>query len=144
MDSLDKPLGETYEVEMNEYNNLNHGRLTFNPFLLNQVTTNPFKLAERDFPVDWGMPSDERYVLNMHLPQQYTIESPVQPIAVTMPNQTGKFFTAYEGDKQNFTLAYDTQFNKSVYGPDEYGYLKELYNRIILAEKNEITLKKKL
>jgi hypothetical protein len=144
LDSLDKPLSETFEVEINLFDDTKHERLSLNPYIFGKVTTNPFKLTERDFPVDWGMPSDDRYVLNMHLPQQYSIESPIQPIAVTMPNQSGKFFTAYEGDKQNFTLSYDTQFNKSVYGPDEYGYLKELYNRIILAEKTEITFKKKL
>lgn len=144
LDSLDKPLGETYEIEISIFDDTKHERMSVNPYIFGQITTNPFKLAERDFPVDWGMPSDDRYVLNIHLPQQYSIENPIQPVAVAMPNQSGKFFTAYEGDKQNFSLSYDTQFNKSVYGPEEYGYLKELYNRIILAEKNEITFKKKL
>ncbi len=31
LDSLDKPVGETYQVEMSMYDNLNHNRLTFNP-----------------------------------------------------------------------------------------------------------------
>ncbi|MGZ3836874.1 MAG: transglutaminase domain-containing protein, partial [Mucilaginibacter sp.] len=143
IDSLDMPVGETYEVELNVYDNLNHDRLAFNPFLLNQVTTNPFKLAERDYPVDWGMPSDERYILTIHLPAQYVIENQPQPIAFAMPNRGGKFFTSFENDSNTFTFSYVTQFNKSVYGPDEYPYLKELYNKIILSEKNEMVFKKK-
>ena len=143
LDTLDQALGETYEVEMNVYDNLNHSRLTFNPFLLNQVTTNPFKLAERDFPVDWGMPSDERYILTVHLPAQYAIENPQQPVAFSMPNKGGKFFSNLENDNNTFTFSYVTQFNKSVYGPEEYPYLKELYNKIILSEKNEMVFKKK-
>ena len=143
LDSLDQPLGETYEVEMNEYNDLNHGRLTFNPFLLNQLTTNPFKLAERDYPVDWGMPSDERYIVNIHLPAQYSIENPPQGVAFALPNQGGKFFTNFESDNQKFTFSYVTRLDKSVYSPEEYPYLKELYNKIILTEKNEIIFKKK-
>ena len=143
IDSLDKPVGETYEVEMNIYDNLNHDRLSFSPFLLNQVTANPFKLAERDFPVDWGMPSDERYVVIIHLPAQYTIENPPQAMSIAMPNQGGNFLTVFEGDSQNFTYSYDTRFNKSIYSPEEYPYLKELYNKIVLAQKNEIVFKKK-
>jgi len=143
IDSLDKPLGETYEVEMNIYDNLNHDHLSFSPFLLNQVTTNPFKLAERDFPVDWGMPSDERYIINVHLPQQYVLENPPKAMAVAMPDNGGNFFTAFDGDTQNFSFSYDTRFNKSIYSPEEYPYLKELYNKIILAQKNEFVFKKK-
>lgn len=142
LDTLDKPLGEIYTIEMSIYDNLNHNRLSFSPFILNQITTNPFKLAERDYPVDWGMPSDVRYILTVHLPAQYSVENPPQSVAFSMPNNGGKFFTDFEGDKQNFTFSYDTRFNKSVYGPEEYPYLKELYNKIILTEKNEIVFKK--
>lgn len=143
LDSLDKPLGETYNVEMNIYDTMNHDQLSFSPFLLNQITTNPFKLAERDFPVDWGMPSDERYIVNIHLPQQYTLENPPQAMSIAMPNKGGSFFTAFDGDNQNFSFSYDTRFNKSVYSSEEYPYLKELYNKIILAQKNEFVFKKK-
>ncbi|MDO3628143.1 DUF3857 domain-containing protein [Mucilaginibacter sp. BT774] len=143
IDSLDKPVGETYEVEMNIFDNLKHDHLSFSPFLLNQLTTNPFKLAERDFPVDWGMPSDERYIINVHLPQHYVLENPPQAMAIAMPNKGGNFFTAFDGDSQNFSFSYDTRFNKSVYSPEEYPYLKELYNKIILAQKNEFVFKKK-
>jgi transglutaminase-like putative cysteine protease len=143
VDSLDKPLGETYDVEMNIYDSMNHDHLSFSPFLLNQITTNPFRLTERDFPVDWGMPSDERYIVNVHLPQQYILETPPQIMAIAMPNKGGNFFTAFDGDNQNFSFSYDTRFNKSIYSPEEYPYLKELYNKIILAQKNEFVFKKK-
>ncbi len=89
------------------------------------------------------MPSDERYILNMHLPAQYQVENPPQSVAFSLPNQGGKFFTNFDGDSQTFTFSYVTQFNKSVYGTEEYPYLKELYNKIILSEKNEIVFKKK-
>ena len=143
IDSLDTAVGETYDVEMNVFDDLNHDRLSFSPFLLNQITTNPFKLAERDFPVDWGMPSDERYILTIHLPAQYAVENPMQPVNFSMPNQGGKFYTSFESDNNTFTFSYGIRFNKSIYGPEEYPYLKELYNKIILAEKNEMVFKKK-
>ncbi len=143
LDSLDMPLGEIYEIELDAADNLNHEHFKFNPFFMNWITTNPFKLAERDFPVDWGMPSDERSVFIIHLPAQYIFENPPQNMAFAMPNQGGKFLTSYDSRDNTFTFSNVTQFNKSVYGPEEYPYLKELYNKIILSEKNEMVFKKK-
>lgn len=143
LDSLDMALGETYEVEIDFYSNLNHERLGFNPFLWDHMTSNPFKLAERDYPVDWGMPSNERYSVTLHLPQQYTIENMPQNVAFAMPNQGGKFLTSFVSENNTFTFSYITQLNKSVYQPEEYPYLKELFNKIILTEKNEMVFRKK-
>lgn len=143
LDSLDMPVTETFEVEMSAFDNLNHDKLSFNPIIFDRVTTNPFKLAERDYPVDWGMPSDERYIVTIHLPQQFTIENPPQTFAYTMPNSGGRFLTGFENDNNTFTFSYVTQFNKSVYSAEEYPYLKELFNKIILSEKNEMVFKKK-
>ncbi|MDB5134242.1 MAG: hypothetical protein JWP37_845, partial [Mucilaginibacter sp.] len=143
IDSLDKPLGENYEIELNFYDNLNHSRLTFNPFIMNRIINNPFKLAERDYPVDWGMPSDERYILILHLPSQYSFENLPQNVSMGMPNNGGKFLLAFENNDNTLTLSNVTQFNKSIYAVEEYPYLKELYNKIISSEKNEITFKKK-
>lgn len=143
IDSLDMPVAETYEVEIPVYSSMNHDRLTFSPFLLGQIKTNPFKLASRDYPVDWGMPSEERYIITIHLPSQYAIDNPPQPQAISMAGQGGRFITDYQADNNTFTFSYVTQFNRSVYQPDEYSSLKELYNKIILAEKNEMVFKKK-
>ncbi len=143
IDTLDNPIAETYDVEINLFDNMNHDRLGFSPFMFDHVKTNPFKLAQRDFPVDWGMPSDERYIVTIHLPANYTIEKPPQTVAFSMPNQGGKFITDFQSDNNVIIFSYVTQLNKSVYSAEEYPYLKELYNKIIQVEKNEIVFKKK-
>jgi hypothetical protein len=50
------PLGEMYEVEIDVFDNLNHNhdRLPLTPLLFDRYVTNPFKLEERNFPVDLG------------------------------------------------------------------------------------------
>ena len=143
IDSLDRPVGETYEVEMSPSIAGSKDNIRFSPFILDQLKTNPFKLAQRDFPVDWGMPRENRYIVTIHLPAQYTIENPPQPLSIGLPNQGGNFITEYQGDSNVITFSYVTKINKSVYSAEEYPYLKELYNKIILAEKNEIVFKKK-
>jgi hypothetical protein len=144
LDSLDVPLDEKYDIEIKEFSSLNHDRLAFNPFVLGRITTNPFKLADRTYPVDWGMPSIARYTLTMHLPDNFSIDSPPKSAGITLPNDGGSFVTNFEADSNGFTFSHLIQFNKSVYTTEEYPYLKELYNKIILSEKGEMIFKKKL
>ena len=143
VDSLDNPIAETYQVELNPSDKMVNNRIGLSPFLIEQIKTNPFKLARRDYPVDWGMPSEDRYIVTVHLPSQYTLENPPQPISYGLPNQGGNFITDFTTDGSTLTFSYITRINHSVYSTEEYPYLKELFNKIILAEKNELVFKKK-
>lgn len=144
VDTLDAVVSEVYEIEIDAYESMNHEKLSFNPFIFGQVATNPFKLDARSYPVDWGMPSEERFILNVKLPEGYTVENPPQSTNAALPNQGGMFAVTYSGADNAFTVSHITQFRKSIYTPEEYPYLKELYNKIILAEKSEMTFKKKI
>lgn len=142
IDSLDQPLSEKYDLEIDIYDKLSN-RLSFNPFFWDRIKVNPFKLEERTYPVDMGMASDDRVILNIHLPAAYTIETPPQPVGIALPNDGGKFLTSYEPDNNNFTFSNIIQLNKPMYSSEEYPYLKELYNKIIQSEKVEMVFKKK-
>jgi hypothetical protein len=142
LDSLDQPLSEKYELEIDIYNKLEN-RLSFNPFIWDRLDINPFKLAQRSFPVDMGTASDNRLISIIHLPPEYTIEAPAKNIALAMPNNGGKFLTSYEPDNNTFTFSHIFQLNKPIYSPEEYPYLKEIYNKMIQSEKAEIVFKKK-
>jgi hypothetical protein len=144
VDSLNNPIAETYEIEIKEFDNVNHDRLMFNPFIMDYISVNPYKLTERSYPVDLGMPTANRYTLTLHLPDNYTVDTPPQNIGVALPNNGGMFQTAYQADGNSFTFSHVIQLNKSVYSSEEYPYLKELYNTIILTQKAEMVLKRKL
>jgi len=143
VDSVDAAIAETFDVEFKAVDKMINGRIGFNPFVLDQVTTNPFKLAQRMFPVDLGMPSEERYIVTVHLPAQYIIETPPQTTSFGLPNKGGNFLTDFQSEGSVFTFSYITRINNPVYSPEEYPYLKELYNKIILAEKADLVFKKK-
>jgi len=142
VDSLDMPISETYQIELNAYKNMGD-KLLFNPVVMDRLITNPFKLAERTYPVDMGIPAETRFILTMHLPDNYTIESGLKPISIALPNQGGRFTTSYEQDGNQFVYSFVNQFTRSIYSPEEYPYLKELYNRMILDEKSEMVFKQK-
>ncbi|PTQ93634.1 transglutaminase superfamily protein [Mucilaginibacter yixingensis] len=144
LDSLEQPLAEKYEIEINAYDDMqNDKRLSFNPFLYDRTTSNPFKLAERTFPVDCGAPSEERFILTVHLPDKMTTEALPQQVGLALPNQGGRFLLGYTPTDDGFNCSYSIQFNRSLYSSEEYPYLKEMYNKIIQAESAEVVFKKK-
>lgn len=142
-DSLDQPIVEKYNIEVKEFDNMNNDHFKFNPIVSNRLEINPYKLLERTYPVDRGMPSVTRYTMVMHLPEQYVVESGVQNTSLGLPNSGGTFITDFAADGNSFTFSQVTQVNKSIYSPEEYPYLKEFFNKIILADRAEITFKKK-
>jgi hypothetical protein len=144
LDSLDMPVAEIYDVEIKVYDKLGESnRVTFSPYYINKITTNPFKLNERSYPIDMGMASEDRYVITVHLPADYMVDTPPPAMAVAMPNSGGKYISSYEPGDNSFSFTYFTQFTKSVYGAEEYPYIKEFYNKIIQSQKTEMVFKKK-
>ena len=142
LDTLDAPLIEQYDVEIKFYDKLDGHKLSFSPVFFEKRTINPFKLDERSYPVDWGMPSNDRFTLIMTLPAGYSVESPPKDVAIGLPNNTGRFVTSYQNQDNTFIFSNMIQFNKSVYNAEEYPYLKELYNKIIQSEKEEMVIAK--
>ncbi|SDS81352.1 Transglutaminase-like superfamily protein [Mucilaginibacter mallensis] len=143
LDSLDMPLVEKYEIEIKKYDDLYKDRLVFNPYITDHITRNPYRLQERNYPIDRGMPLTERFTLVVHLPDNYIVDTPPQDISIGLPNKGGLFETLYQASDNSFTFSHIIQFNKAIYSSEEYAYLKELFNKIILSEKAPMTLKKK-
>lgn len=143
LDSLDAPLTEKYDVELNEFQNTDDDHLTFNQFLLGHTVRNPYRLAERSYPVNKGMAYTEQFSITLHLPDNYSIDAPPKQADISLPDDGGKFQSFFQSGDKSFTYVHILQFNKAVYQPDEYAALKEFFNKIILFEKDQIRLNKK-
>jgi Domain of Unknown Function with PDB structure (DUF3857)/Transglutaminase-like superfamily len=143
LDSLNSVLAESYEVEVDAYKNLNHEKLSFNPFIFGREKVNPFKLADRTYPVDMGIPSDRRINVTVHLPANFVVESGTKDVSIGLPNNGGSLVTSFTNDTESCTYSQAIRFAKPVYSVNEYPYLKEFYNKIIQAESSEIIFKKK-
>src|ERR1700744_299301 len=138
VDSLDLPLSEEYEVEIDTKNS-SHDHFIINPYLFNKLTINPFRLTERNFPVDMGMASDSRFILHLRVPEQYKIDNKLQAYQLSLADKDAMYVTSFDNINNDITFSSFIQFNKAIYPPGEYPYLKEFYNKIILAEKSDIT-----
>ncbi|SDK95631.1 Transglutaminase-like superfamily protein [Pedobacter sp. ok626] len=142
LDSLENPLIEIYNVEILAFQDINHDPLFFNPFFIDKTTRNPFNLNERTYPVDLGSQSEQRVSISLKLPGNYTLADKPKELNIGLAEGGGRFMctTSLQDDVLVFNQL--LQFNKPIYGPEEYLSLKELYSRIIQVQKTDIILKK--
>ncbi len=139
VDSVERSLSEVYEVEFaaqDPENAIRH----FNPFFINGVKNNPFKLNERNFPVDLGAASEERVTIKLTLPEQFAVTERPKDLAIALPDKGGRYFLQSEIADRTLAVNQLLAFNKAIYSADEYHYLKEFYNQIIQAQQAEVLI----
>jgi len=142
IDSLDLPLTENYEIEINLNEVNNASQVYFNPFFINRISKNPFNLNQRTYPVDLGSERDERIIINIGFTEPYELLEKPADIAISLPENTARYTLRAAFVDNRLMLNEQKQFNKAVYTPDEYLYLKAFISKIIQNQKTDFILKK--
>ncbi|MCE7862657.1 MAG: DUF3857 domain-containing protein [Bacteroidetes bacterium CHB5] len=117
--------------------------LYLNPFFIRQWESNPFKSNERFYPVDFGAPLETTFMLNLEIPDTYLVEDLPKSTALALPQGGGRYLCNIMHTSNKLSLTSVLQISKSVYSPEEYHALKELFNRIVSTEQSQIVLKRK-
>ena len=118
-------------------------KIYIQPFLFFKINENPFKLKERLFPVDFGYPFMDRYIVNIPIPEGYDFESNIEPVIMKIPNDLGefRFYPSIIGN--SIQLSVLLKINKAIISADNYLFLKEFYNQMIIKQNEQIVLTKK-
>lgn len=141
IDSLDLSTLEEYTIEMK--NNVEHvnGLIVINPYYYNQITENPFKLENREYPVEFPNQINESLITKIAIPENYVPEQIPKPISIRLPDNGATATIVYFFSGNVLLVRYVLQINKLLFLPDEYGSLKEFYNQIIKSQSQPIILK---
>ena len=117
-------------------------KLFFSPLLFFAMTDNPFKQDNRKHPVDFIFPSQDKYIINITIPEGYVVESLPKSALIQMSNEriSFKYQIINNNDKIQFTLNFDQ--NESLFYAADYEELKAVFNEIIKKENEKIILKK--
>ena len=140
--SPDQPLVESMEIVI-EDNVEEAGNLAyFAPLLFERTKENPFKIDDRKYPVDFAYPSEEHYRFNMELPKGYQLEKLPKSEKFVLPDETASFTFMFSSEENRISLYSKIITKKSVYTPEEYYDLKELFKSIVTKQAEQIVLKK--
>jgi hypothetical protein len=142
VENIDKPVEEKHEIKLSDFVNFTGDFAYIQPLLTQAYTENPFKAAQRAFPVDFAYPFDKTIQVTYNIPSGYSILEQPKSSALSLPNDGGKF--SYMVTKQANKIIVNSRhiIKKSVFSPEEYPFLKEFYEQIIKKHTEQIVLKK--
>jgi hypothetical protein len=142
LENLDKPLQEFFKVRFETNENLDT-KIRINPFLFGQIKENPFKLKERNYPVDFAYTRRSNYYLSLTIPDNYKIVKLPENKAISLPNNGGRFVLSSIKTGNIIKVSVRQNILRSIYSAEEYYALKDFYKKIIISESEYIILEKK-
>jgi transglutaminase-like putative cysteine protease len=115
----------------------------FNPMLNEGYKENPFKAAERHYPVEMPYTTDETYVFNMEVPKGYVVDELPKSTKVSLNETDGFFEYLVVKDDTNIQLRSRIKLNKANFSPEDYSSLRDFYGFIVKKQSEQIVFKKK-
>ena len=144
IDSLDKyenELGIHYDFDIKDEK---EDIMYLNPLFGEGYKENPFKSAERFYPVEMPYARDETFNLQLEVPHGYVVDELPQSLIVKLNEQDDGLFEyriSQSGD--NISLRSRVRFKRTFFMPDEYETLREFFNLIVKKQAEQIVFKKK-
>lgn len=115
-------------------------KIYFSPLLFLTESENPFKLDERNFPVDFATPWLEDYRLSIKIPQGYTVESVPEEMAIGLSSDLGSFIIKAEVKGDKIEVIYQAKMNRAVIPSNVYPELKKQYDMAIAKQQEKIVI----
>lgn len=143
LDNLDAPLKIKYTIMIDAFDNTSVKHLILNPYLNGKLEKNPFQLADRQYPVDYGAPYEMMLSMNLKVPTSFELVDIPELVATTLPNRGGRFLYEVKSNENQVILNTVFSITKPLYQPEEYQYLKELYAALIQTQNIDLIFKRK-
>jgi hypothetical protein len=138
-DNFDKPITMFYRMNLSRGSDLH---IYFNPLLNSGFQENPFKSAERDYPVEMPYQSEDIFVLNMDIPDGYEVEEMPKSERIKLNEKEGSFDYLIQKNEHSIQLKSVININKAIFEPEDYNTLKQFYAEIIKKQGEMIVFKK--
>lgn len=137
-----KPLARLFKFSSEDLVEEINGKLYINPLLFYAKTSNPFKLEERKFPVDFAGPWKDKNTVVMQIPEGYKVESIPETLAIGLPDKLGFFKFQVKQSGNKITTISILQCNEGIISPQYYQQLKEFYKKVVAKQTEKIVLTK--
>jgi len=119
------------------------GRIYLDPNIIRPFEESPFKLEDREYPVEIPYPLHENFILNLSIPEGYTLEDQPEPFKVSMPGGAGEFSYNITPGETSIQIVSRFQLNKTTWQPEEYQSLREFIDYVIEKTSEQIVLTQK-
>jgi hypothetical protein len=139
--NLEKPINESFTL-LSDDDFSTQNKISLKPFLISRVSSNPFKLKERLYPVDFGYKRSVTQRINIEVPEGYEVTSLPDETVIKLPNNGGSFVYKIQHANNTIKIYSKLLISKKIYNPEEYNNLKDFFKQIIFAENAVIVFEK--
>ena len=142
LDSIYKPLRMDAEIIMVDKITEGGDRLYFVPVLFERMEENPYKNDDREFPIDYNYPSNEKYTTVINMPEGYEVEEIPEAIQISLPDDGGKFLYNMKISDDQIIIHYELVINQTIFPSMQYGEIKKFYEMIVAKQAEQVVLKR--
>jgi hypothetical protein len=139
---LSKPVAKMYKFEKEDGVEIIGNKMYFTPLLFSATTENPFKLKNREYPIDFGTSNEEKIIVSIQIPEGYTIESLPENVAIGMSEDLGTFIYSVKNQGGKIQIVSDIKINTGIIPATYYAEIKEMFKQIVSKQTEKIVLSK--
>jgi hypothetical protein len=143
MDDISKSARETHELTITDHAVVSGDVIYLNPFVTSQMEQNPFKLADRTYPVDFGSMKEKVYMAKIAVPEGYMVDELPPNKILALPEGAGKYMYSCTLVGNTISVVSNFQISRNIFVQTEYPNLREFYNHVVAKQAEQIVLKKK-
>lgn len=140
--NLDQSVIETFSFASSNRSDIIDGKIFVNPLLFFTQSKNPFNQEKRQMPVYFGYKNIEKFNLNIEIPQGYTVESLPKPFRISSEDKLMSFILNFSFSENKIQIVSQKEINSSIFAAEDYGMIKEFFQKMIVSQNEKIILKK--
>lgn len=142
LEKLGEPVSLEYNFELVDGVETVGGKVFFAPMAFLATDESPFKSKNREYPIDFGFPIKDRYIVNIEIPEGYQVESLPKNEAFSLGANIGsyKYLISQIGSK--LQLSVELAINQSFIAAQEYESLKKFFELMVAKENEKVVLTK--
>lgn len=119
-------------------------KIYLNPIFAKFITSNPFKLQDRSYPIDFGYKSAFLFNLKIKLNNLYQVIELPKEQNFSLPNAKGSLLFKTDSNEEEILVYLKFNFNDTLYASEYYPYLKQYMGEILnISDNSFILLQKK-
>lgn len=141
-DDIAKPVKITYDFELEDGIDEVGDKLYLNPLLFFAEDENPFKLEERQYPIDFVIPMQDKYMVNIKIPDGYKVEALPKNEAFTFNDGQVTFKYIVNSNGNFLRLNFNFDITMPFINASDYKIFKEFFDKYIEKQAEQVVLTK--
>ena len=140
---IENPLKENYDISIEP--EMVGDKIILYPFFNKPyISENPFKMEARSYPMDFGFPFTNTYLISIDLNNVYQLEQLPKTRSIKLPGEDGECTVTYIAEDGKIKIRFNMKLNTYRFQPDAYPSLKEFFGTIVTLLKEEPIILMKL